>query len=210
VTKDTIPTKRQTLKLDSLITNALTDATEGLDVRKFIHLAGLVGENDKQLSEFLKEALISFVQENEYRSETLTLTVVKGGKLNPLGNNIPPYEDIGGPYGKITFTLDTFLKNDELEVSGEEMVKRAVKNGPVSGQCHAHAFHNNKELIPPSWRNKVLLFTGAFWPNMGLWEGKNMFVSLWWSQNCWETLWCRLKDGDSYDNRYRIVRPVQN
>ncbi|TSC74926.1 MAG: hypothetical protein G01um101433_978 [Parcubacteria group bacterium Gr01-1014_33] len=96
-----------------------------------------------------------------------------------------------------------FLKERELYINGEELIKRAYELGAVYGQRHAEGLLEHPEFIPAGADDFYLLFVGTV---LGLCDMVSdcvpylhIFRSEWFMHLCWL--------GTGFNSDYRLLRP---
>jgi hypothetical protein len=104
--------------------------------------------------------------------------------------------------GEFEPVLSEFLNPGEPYVGGEEMVKRATKQGALSGLRHAEAMLRQQEKIPVEWRKYCLVFPEVW----VLPDGSRRVWYLYWDGRQW-VLYCYWLH-DDFCSGYRLVSPA--
>lgn len=124
----------------------------------------------------------------------------------PEGWQLLTDESVEEPDGPVTLEDVAVLEDGESYVSGEKMLKRAIKSGKRAGLRAAKALLRQQHLIPVEWRGKkVLVFTGA----VGRYRGGSRDVAyLYWYGDRWYLDWYWLVS--DFDSLFRAVRCSRN
>jgi hypothetical protein len=70
-------------------------------------------------------------------------------------------KDVPVEPGTYVFTYEEFLREGEINIGTNEMMRRANESGAVSGVGHALSLLENQGLIPKELRGKYLAFAGV-------------------------------------------------
>jgi len=121
------------------------------------------------------------------------------------------FEDVQDPDPETVFAngleVVVFLKNDDEQLTGEELALRSVNNlGVKFGQRHAEYLLANQEKALVEFRMYDLYFPGTIWRGS---DGHSHFPKLTFYCYCWHLVFVRrigqrLSNGD-----HRLIRPIQ-
>lgn len=104
--------------------------------------------------------------------------------------------------GSLTLELCGFLKPGESSVNGEEMVRRAIKDGADLGQKHTEAFLAKYERWAPPEGVYYIAFPGTIWRNQ---DGDRVVPYLSWDGGRWSLSFDWLDD--EWCDGVRLLRP---
>ncbi len=113
-----------------------------------------------------------------------------------------PKSEFAGKAGPLTLELCEFLKPGEGSVNGEEMVRRAIKDGADLGQKHAEAFLAKYERWAPPEGVYYIAFPGTIWRSQG---GDRRVPFLDWDGDRWSLGFGWL--GGGWSGCGRLLRP---
>jgi hypothetical protein len=144
-------------KIAQLFEEALTEArVTDLEAKDLIETYWRELESD------LRDAFaaaINKVRSRVRHSVTLTIKSVKTFEKPDWIKEVT--KDVPVEPGTYVFTYEEFLRQGEISVGTNEMMRRANESGAVSGVGHALSLLENQGLIPKELRGKYLAFAGV-------------------------------------------------